>query len=426
MFSKKRVKDTGSGADVAEGGETLGELSMHLQEKSANGHRIDFFDDASLMENLHLSNAFYDQNVPGECESQRHVVGPFLTFIKRIARRMVGWYVNPALDNQRLFNAYITRSINEMKRYLDHLQIDEDILSTIMRRDLALFRANIVFLNRFIERRMEDLEHEIAVAGRGGTGAATPAEPGDGGGDSAWLSSLDVLALEQRVHGSPRTVKERQKFYLQYFRKSSEVLAIGCGRGELLQLLQQEGISARGTDTNPVLAAYCLDNGLEVTREDPVQYIGSVEDSSLDGIVLSRFAGHQSPARLVRMLSLCREKLADGGVLVIETPNPFSLYAVASYALEDSDRIHPLHPETLKLLCLSSGFIAPALVLLNPLPPEEHLEELELTAGDAILDPREKGLFLTVNENFAKLNRILFSHRDYAVVTRKASPDEPG
>jgi len=425
MFSKKRVKDEGSPADVGEGGETLGELSMRLQEKTANGHRIDFFDDASLMENLHLCNAFYDQNLPGEMESRRSVVSPLLMFVKRITRKLVGWYVNPAMDNQRLFNAYVTRSINEMKRYLDHIQINEDILSTIMRRDLALFRANIVFLNRFIERRMGDMERQVAT-GRGETGVVPPIEPGDGGDESSFLSSLDVLTLEQRVHGSPRMVKERQAFYLQYFRNCKEILVIGCGRGELLQMLEGEGIDVRGVETNPVLAAYCLDNGLKVTREDPVTCIGSLEDSSLDGIMLSRFAGHQSPARLVRMLSLCREKLTGDGVLIIETPNPFSLYAVASYALEDSDRIHPLHPETLKLLCLSSGFIEPALVLLNPLPPEEHLEELELTTGEVILDPREKGLFSTVNDNFAKLNRILFSHRDYAVVTRKAPRDDSG
>lgn len=417
MFSKKRVKDEGFPTDVGEDGETLGELSMRLQEKTANGHRIDFFDDVSLMENLHLCNAFYDQNLPGETESRRSGFGPLLMFIKRVTRKLVGWYVNPAMDNQRLFNAYVTRSINEMKRYLDHLQINEDILSTIMRRDLALFRANIVFLNRFIERRMEDLERQVAT-GRGETGVVPPIEPGDGGDESSFLSSLDVLTLEQRVHGSPRMVKERQAFYLQYFRNCKEVVVVGCGRGELLQLLGGEGIDARGVETNPVLSAYCLDNGLKVTREDPVAYIASVEDSSLDGIMLSRFAGHQSPARLVRMLSLCWEKLSGDGVLIIETPNPFSLYAVASYALEDSDRIHPMHPETLKLLCLSCGFMEPTVMFLNPLPPEENLEELELSSRGAIIDHHEQELFHQVNQNFAKINRIIFSHREYAVVTR--------
>jgi hypothetical protein len=62
-------------------------------------------------------------------------------------------------------------------------------------------------------------------------------------------------------------------------------------------------------------------------------------------------------------------------------------------------------------------------LFLNPLPPEEQLEELELTASGALLDPRQQELFNQVNVNFEKLNRILFSHSDYAVVTRRGAGD---
>jgi hypothetical protein len=319
-----------------------------------------------------------------------------------------------------LFNAYVTRSINEMKHYLDHIQINEDILSTIMHRDLSLFRANIVYLNRYFERRMVDFENEIElIRGRAAEGLEAEGTAGRRGEDADILSSLDVLALEQRIHGSPRVVQDRQKVYLQYFRGCNNVLAIGCGRGELLQLLVGEGIPARGTETNASLVGYCRDNQLEVSKVDPVAYLDSCDDASLDGIVLSRFAGHQPPARLIGILNLCRAKLADDAVLVVEAPNPFSLYAVASYALDDSQRVHPLHPETLRLLCVTYGFIEPIVMFLNPLPPEEHLEELDLTSSAAVLDPREQALFDLANKNFAKINRILFSHSDYAVVTRR-------
>jgi O-antigen chain-terminating methyltransferase len=218
-------------------------------------------------------------------------------------------------------------------------------------------------------------------------------------------------------------VQDRQRVYLQYFRGCSNVLTAGCGRGELLELLVQEGIQARGTETNPTLVGYCRDNQLDVKKADPVIYLDSCEDASLDGIVLSRFAGHQPPARLIRMLNLCRAKLADDAVLVVEAPNPFSLYAVASYALDDSERVHPLHPETLRLLCVTYGFVEPIVMFLNPLPPEEHLEELDLTPSASVLDPREQTLFDLANKNFAKINRIIFSHSDYAVVTRRGKRD---
>jgi len=406
--------------------ETLQDLSLRLREKSPNGHRIQSFEDAALMESLHEANAVYDKNLPGDAASERMVSGPVVAFLKRIIKRLTSWYVEPAMDQQRVFNAAVTRTMNEMKQYMDHIQINEDILSTILHRDLALFRANILFLNKYLERRMVDFENELLVIrSKEIEPGLSLSEPGGNGGGSTGdiLASIDVLTLEQRVHGSPRVVKDRQRVYLPHFAGCRNVLAIGCGRGELLQLFEQEGIPAVGTETNPTLVSYCKDNGLEVLLVEPLDYLEAVEDGSLDGLVLSRFAGHEPPARLVKMLTLCRRKLAGGAPLIIETPNPFSLYAVASYALESSEGVHPLHPETLKQLCLAYGFSDPAVMFLNPLPPEEHLDELELVTSGALLDARQQELFHHVNENFAKLNRILFSHRDYAIVTRREQRD---
>ena len=426
LLLRKRVeeRENESKETGVTGEPTLEELSRQLRDKSPNGHRIESFDEGPLMENLHLANAFYDKNLPGDPTSRRHFIGPTFAVLKRFLSRITSWYVRPALDNQRLFNAYVTRSINEMKRYLDHIQINEDILSTIMHRDLSLFRANIAYLNRYFERRMLDFENEIElIRNRSIESLDEMGAIGSGSDDTDILSTLDVLALEQRIHGSPRMVQDRQKVYLQYFRGCSNVLAIGCGRGELIQLLAQEGIPTKGTETNATLVGYCRDNELDVSKVDPVAYLDSCADASFDGIVLSRFAGHQPPARLIRILNLCRGKLADDAVLVVEAPNPFSLYAVASYALDDPERVHPLHPETLRLLCVTYGFVEPIVMFLNPLPPEEHLEELELTSSAAVLDPRQQALFDQANENFAKINRTLFSHSDYAVVTRRGRRD---
>lgn len=272
---------------------------------------------------------------------------------------------------------------------------------------------------------MLDFDSELlAVRGRAAAGLGLDGGPdGNGDGDSDLVSAIDVLTLEQRVHGSPLVVRDRQKAYLQYFAGCREVLALGCGRGELLELLDHEGIPSRGVETNGALVDYCRDNDLEVVRSDLVEFLEAVEDDSVDGISLARFAGHQPPARLMKVLGLCRKKLADGGFLVIETPNPFSLYAVASYALEDYSMMHPMHPETLKLLCLSYGFVDPEVMFLNPLPPEEHLEEINPAETGATLEPREGELFHQINENFRRINRIIFSHRDYALITRRGGKD---
>ncbi|MBN2169476.1 MAG: class I SAM-dependent methyltransferase [Actinobacteria bacterium] len=422
MLSKRGAEEKSAGCGATQGG-TLDELSEKLREKFPNGHRIEYFNDAELMENMHLANAFYDKNAPGDVGSERRILGAPFRFFKKIVRRLTGWYVNPSIENQREFNAYITRSVNEMKRYLDHLQINEDILSTIMHRDLALFRSNILFLNRFLERRMIDFEKEfISLRNiKSGANTETVSDNGENGNGrpGELLESLDILTLEQRIHGSPKMVRDRQKAYVDHFRNCGSIVAIGCGRGELVELLTEEGLEVKGAEQNPTLVNYCRDKGLDVTCAEPLDFIEGIKDNSLDGIMLSRFAGHKSPSGLMRMLNMCRDKLRTGGVLVIETPNPFSLYAIASYAIEDSNRVHPLHPETLKLLCLSYGFLEPSTMFLNPLPPEEHLGEIDPADIGASLDPREGELFHQINENFGKINRILFSHRDYALAARR-------
>lgn len=400
--------------------ENLEDLSRMIKEKASGQHRLTLFNDWELMENLRFTNALYGRSLPGKPASERPFFGPIFRFIKRIIVRLLGWYINPIVENQRDFNAYATRTLNEIKRYLDHLQINEDIIGTIVNRDLALFRANIIFMNKYLEKRMGQFESEIARIRREGA-PESELVSGDGSrGKKELADSIDVLALCMRLQGSPRAQKERQKAYLNYFKGCKDVVHVGCGRGEFLQLLSSQGIRATGSETNQTLVEYCSDCELDVVLSDPIDFLDSLEDSSLDGILLSKFAGRKSPAQLVRMLEICKRKLKTGSPLVIETPNPFSVFAIASYAIEESEFLHPLHPETLKLICTTYGFKEPQVVFLNPLPPEENLEELDLKTTGAFLDPREIELFNTVNENFSKINRLLFSHADYALVAKRA------
>ncbi len=410
----------GSDGSDKEDQETLDQLRRKLREKLPNGHRIERFDDNPLMLSLHEANASYDRNLPGEAVSERPLIGPAISVIKRFVRKLIRWYVDPAIDSQRKFNADLTRTLNEMKRYLDHLQINEDIMSVIMHRELTLFRTNIMYLNKFLERKMLEIETEIRSIRRAEAFAldlpSSSPSRGEEGHDA--LKGVDVLALEQKVHGSPKVVTERVKTYLKYLDGCEEVVAIGCGRGEILRVLEKEGYKARGSEMSAVLADYCRDHGLDVVRMDPLSFASSLNDSSVDGIILGRFAGYVPVSKLFRMLRTCREKLKGKGIIIIEAPNPFSLYGIASYAIEYSENIYPLHPETLKLICESSGYSTPEIVFLGSYPPEEHLEDLESVFGAGTLTPVEVDLFKKINENFRRINKTLFSHRDYILVAK--------
>ena len=53
--------------------------------------------------------------------------------------------------------------------------------------------------------------------------------------------ALDVLAFAARFRGSEDSVREKQRFYLPWFAGRANVLDVGCGRGEFLELLRESG-----------------------------------------------------------------------------------------------------------------------------------------------------------------------------------------
>lgn len=404
--------------------EELNKLIAFIQEMSPNGHRVMPFDDRYLRENLHLANMYHDKSFPGEPSSERKVLGPVVRFLKRLVRKAVSWHTSPALENQRLFNAYVARTLNEMKQYLDYLQVNEDILGTIVHRDLSMLQVVLQNFSGYLQRQMLEFDEELRELAVGQklpdlTCSIPRRHPGI---KEELLTANQVLDVEQRLHGSLAQAKECSRAYLKYLEGKKLVFSLGCGRGEILQLLSDEGVSARGVEKNPALVAYCRDYDLDVTRDDSLHFLESLEDASVEGVVLSRFVGYEPAARALEAFYMLNRKLVEKGVLIVEAPSPFSIYAGASYGIEGLNGVYPVHPDTLEALCVSSGFTKIAVVWLDfPSTGEdgECLSELNSDLSEAELDPRLVDLFRQTNENFCKLNRLLFHQRGYALVLKK-------
>ncbi|MCX7910906.1 MAG: class I SAM-dependent methyltransferase, partial [Endomicrobia bacterium] len=69
---------------------------------------------------------------------------------------------------------------------------------------------------------------------------------------------------------------------------------IGCGRGELIEILHTENIPYIGVDTNSVNIDICLKRGLNVIKEDVLSYLYNVEDNSLSGVSAIQVVEHLS------------------------------------------------------------------------------------------------------------------------------------
>jgi O-antigen chain-terminating methyltransferase len=191
---------------------------------------------------------------------------------------------------------------------------------------------------------------------------------------------IDWLQFAARFRGDEDYVRERQRFYLPHFAKCRQVLDIGCGRGEFLELLKQEEIPARGIDLSAESVALCRSRGLDAEVADLFAYLAALPDEGLDGIFCAQVVEHLPPARLPEMLRLAAAKLAPGGLLAVETPNPECLAILASHFYLDPTHQHPVPALLLAFYLEEFGFgelqthrLSPAaetMPALNSLPPD--------------------------------------------------------
>ena len=87
---------------------------------------------------------------------------------------------------------------------------------------------------------------------------------------------LDALyvSFEDQFRGTREDIKERLRVYLPLLKENGigaehmPILDLGCGRGEWLELLREEGLPAQGVDINRVLIEQCRQQDFKVTESD--------------------------------------------------------------------------------------------------------------------------------------------------------------
>ena len=159
------------------------------------------------------------------------------------------------------------------------------------------------------------------------------------------LPKFDYARFAERFRGSDEYVKAGQQFYLPYFSGCHNVLDIGCGRGEFLEMMQGAGIAARGIDLSEESVAACRLKGLHAETADLYPYLAALPEGSLDGIFCSQVVEHLPPELLPELIRLCAGRLAPGGVIAIETPNPECLAIFATHFYLDPTHTRPVpHP----------------------------------------------------------------------------------
>jgi SAM-dependent methyltransferase len=219
---------------------------------------------------------------------------------------------------------------------------------------------------------------------------------------------FDYMSFENRFRPE-RTVRERHSEYVEVLNAQKRVVDLGCGRGELLELLAAAGVSAYGVDIDSDNVAICREKGLEIVDGDAVSHLEGLEESEVDGVVASHLIEHLSADMLWRLITASAEKLAADGILILETPNPESLLAGSVNFHRDPTHLRPVHPDTLSFLCESAGFGAVEVRRLAPVPPEVRLPQRL---------PDENPLAEHVSEVVEQLNELIYGYQDYALIAR--------
>ena len=397
-------------------------------------------------EKLHGLNVKWDILPDGSIKRPEGLKGPVFDAI---------WPVlEPILKQQREFNSDIVNHLN--RNIVPHRQANDALAQIVpgLREGfngLCLFEHLAVHflqtITPFVDTRdrvqaeaLEELRNIAEVAQRSGamarreierinTGAqgapgapgAAPSAPGAPSAPSA-PDAFKYVGFEDRFRGSEDEIRRRLADYVPYFAGASDVLDVGCGRGEFLDLLKQAGVAARGLDINPEMVEVCRARGLDATAGDALAYLNGLPDESLGGLLAIQVVEHLEPSYLQRFLQAAFYKLRPGSTLILETINPACWVAFFESYIRDLTHVRPIHPETLQYLLHASGFSTVNVVYRAPIAEEARLQKVAPSVerfGDQNNTDRLDELVTAFNRNMDRLNSHMFTNQDYAAVARR-------
>jgi O-antigen chain-terminating methyltransferase len=215
------------------------------------------------------------------------------------------------------------------------------------------------------------------------------------------LDSLYV-AFEDALRGPREEIQARLKVYLPLLEKEFTVLDVGCGRGEWLDLLRQEGYRARGVDFNRIMVEECREKQLDVEGADALDYLRRVPDASVGAVTVFHMVEHLPFRKLVLLLDEVTRILQPGGIAIFETPNPNNFLVGSRNFYFDPTHRNPIPNETLRFLVESRGLCQVKVMPLNACDPCNHVPE-----------GKEGGALVR------RFNEYFYGPQDYAVIGRK-------
>jgi SAM-dependent methyltransferase len=160
-----------------------------------------------------------------------------------------------------------------------------------------------------------------------------------------FLQSLRTTEVARREQLAP---------YIDFFRGSSLVVDLGCGRGEFLVLLREHGISAYGVDSDRAVCEVAGRESLKIVEADVFEHLRQLPEQSLGGVFSSRLIEYLPVHLQADFITLCSKKVRRGGVIVIETISPESNPGFGRTSYLDPTRLRAISPLFMRSIFESS------------------------------------------------------------------------
>ncbi|MBR4465181.1 methyltransferase domain-containing protein [bacterium] len=228
--------------------------------------------------------------------------------------------------------------------------------------------------------------------------------------EKAWHSA-DYELFEDESRGDIADIRERLEFYVPLLKKAAKggglIADLGCGRGELLELLKESKLKAVGIDNNEAAVIRGKKAGLNMECKDLFQYLREAKEGSLAAVTAMHVVEHMTPSQQGEFLALSLKALKPGGLIAMETPNIMNLHVASCDFYSDITHIRPVHPIALRNRMKQMGYKDIDIKFLHPFPQSEQL----------ILDV--PGLNEEAKKNFEKINDLIWGCRDCVILATK-------
>lgn len=166
---------------------------------------------------------------------------------------------------------------------------------------------------------------------------------------------LDYAFL-QFIGATPESQKHWQRFYVPMFAECRDVLDVGCGSGDFLEMAAEQGARVHGVDLDPQCCADARGRGFSVDCADVLEYLRGAAPEQFDGVFCAHLIEHLPYEAVLEVVRGAWRTLRPGGRLVLVTPNARALYAHLGAFYEHFGHVSFYHPNLMRFFLTYAGF----------------------------------------------------------------------